>query len=367
VLNPLAEAQVPATLTAFKVRVGFWLLLIGAGAYIIPWFTGLSSGEINTLDRIALPVLAVSFLEAALLLRHRPALILTIQTFVLLAQASYSLADFVVLSLPTIAQSGTGSPALPWVAVVLTLFFFNSPERTAIKLGSGYLGLHLLVSAVFFRSGLTYAQFNVIMQFFMANAVLLGILWVISQFRNSFQVMYQIANTDALTGIGNRRSMQDRLEQQLAQPQSERRGFGILLIDIDHFKRINDTHGHAIGDQVLRELALLLESQTRSQEIVSRWGGEEFLVLSSALHPEVCVQVAQRLLDAIRGTHLAGLNVTISIGVAWREEFEVLESVVARADAALYVAKANGRNRFELAVSKASGVRTLEMLEPAND
>jgi diguanylate cyclase len=357
VLNPRLESQTPATLTAFKVRVGFWLLLVGAVAYIIPWFIGVTVGEINTLDRFALPALSISCLVCALWLRRIPAAVLGLQTFVLMMQASYGLGDFVQLALPTIQRSGTGSPGLPWLTVVLTLFFFNSSERTALKLGFGYVGLHLLASLIYFRSGVTWEQFSVLLSLFLGNSVVLGMLWVISQFRNSYQTMYQIAHTDALTGIMNRRCMQDQLEQQLL----NERGFGVLLIDIDHFKRINDTHGHAIGDQVLRELALLLEGQTRAQEIVSRWGGEEFLVLSSGLNFDVGEQVAQRLLEAIRASRLAGLIVTISIGVAWRENSETLESVVARADAALYVAKANGRDRVEVADMKPSGVVTQEL------
>ena len=92
------ESQIPATLTAFKVRVGFWLLLVGAGAYIIPWFIGVTVGEINTLDRFALPALSISCLVCALWLRRAPAVVLGLQTFVLMIQASYGLGDFVQLA-----------------------------------------------------------------------------------------------------------------------------------------------------------------------------------------------------------------------------------------------------------------------------
>jgi diguanylate cyclase len=353
VLRSRLESQIPATLTAFKVRVGFWLLLIGAIACFIPWCIGFTVGELSPSDLYSLPILTVGFLGTAVWLRLQPALILLMQTFVLILLATYGLSDYVLVSLQAISQPGVGAAGLSWLSVVLALFFFTYAERIAIKLGLGYVVLYLLVTLISFRSGITYPQFNVMLQFFLANSVLLGLLWLISQFRNSYQTMYEIAHTDALTGIMNRRSMQDQLEQQF----SQQRGFGILLIDIDHFKGINDSHGHGIGDQVLRELALLLEGQTRSQEVVSRWGGEEFLVLSSALNAEVAEQVAQRLLEAVRGSHLAGLSVTISIGVAWREDSETLESVIARADTALYVAKANGRDRFELAASK-SGLDT---------
>jgi diguanylate cyclase len=352
VLNSHLESQIPATLTVFKVRVGFWLLLIGAIACFIPWCIGFTVGELGLNDLYGLPILTVCFLGTAVWLQLQPALILPMQTFVLILLATYGLSDYVLVSLSAISQPGVGAAGLSWLSVVLALFFFAYAERIAITLGLGYVALYLLATLIYFRSGIAYPQVNVMLQFFLANSVLLGLLWLISQFRNSYQTMYEIAHTDALTGIMNRRSMQDQLEQQF----SQQRGFGILLIDIDHFKRINDTLGHAIGDQVLRELALLLEGQTRAQEVVSRWGGEEFLVLSSALNAEVAEQVAQRLLEAIRASRLAGLTVTISIGVAWREESETLESIVARADSALYAAKANGRDRFEVAGIKSGFV-----------
>ena len=354
VFNAPKEIRIPATLTAFRARVGFWLLLIGALACFIPWCIGFSAGELEPSDLYGLPILTLGFLGAAVCLRLRPTSTPPVQAFVLILLTTYSLSDFVIVSLPTISRPGVGSAGLPWLSVVLTLFFFGYAERSALRLGLGYLLVHLLATVIFFRSGVTYQQFNLMLQIFLANSVLLGMLWLISQFRYSYQAMYEIAHTDALTGIMNRRSMQDQLEQQA----SQQRGFGILLIDIDHFKRINDTHGHGIGDQVLRELALLLEGQTRTQEVVSRWGGEEFLVLSNGLNPAVAEQVAQRLLEAIRGSRLGGLNVTISIGLAWREDSETLESVIARADTALYAAKANGRDRFELASAR-SGLPVL--------
>jgi diguanylate cyclase len=353
VLNRLTQPKTAAELEAFRVRVMSGLLLIGALACMVPWVFGIWDGSIAPLDRYGLPVLMMGFLGSALWLRLYAKVVRVVQQFVLFLLAVYSLCDFVLLSLPITQQTGAGGSGLPWIAVIL---IFNHSERVAFNLGLGYLGLHLLLSLIYFRAGMTYSQFNVILQFFLANSITLGLLRITSQFRHSYQDLYEIAHTDALTGIMNRRSMQSKLEQQFLHELS----FGVLMIDIDHFKRINDTHGHAIGDQVLRELALLLETQTRSQEVVSRWGGEEFLVLSGGQSKEVCEQIAHRLLESVRTGYLAGLSITISIGVAWHEESETLESVVARADTALYAAKANGRNRVEVAVSK-SVLRTQEL------
>ena len=348
VSNRLTPPKTAAELETFRVRVMSGLLSIGALACVVPWFFGMHEGSIAPLDRYGLPVLMLGFLGSALWLRLKAKAVRSVQTFVLFLLAGYSLCDFVLLSLPITQQTGAGGSGLPWIAVVLIFLFFNHSERVAFNLGLVYLGLHLLLSLIYFRAGVTYAQFNVLLQFFLANSITLGLLRITSQFRYSYQALYEIAHTDALTGIMNRRSMQSQLELQFLHELD----FGVLLIDIDHFKRINDSYGHAIGDQVLRELALLLEAHTRAQEIVSRWGGEEFMVLSSGQNPEACEQIAHRLLEAIRGSRLAGLSVTVSIGVAWREDSESLESVVSRADTALYAAKANGRDRVEMAASQ---------------
>jgi diguanylate cyclase (GGDEF)-like protein len=359
VLKRLTQPKTAAALEAFRVRVILWLLLVGAVACMVPWGIGVRAGDIDPIDLYGLPVLVTGFLGGAVWLRLRPKQFKAVQSFVLILLASYSFSEFNLLSLPTIAQTNAGGAGLPWFSVVLTLFFFNHSERTALKLGLGYSVLHLVATLVFFRAGMTYLQFNVILQFFLANAITLGMLRLMSQFRHSYQALYQLAHTDSLTGIMNRRSMQTQLEQQVV----HQRSFGVLLIDIDHFKRINDTHGHGIGDQVLRELALVLEGQTRTQEIVSRWGGEEFMVLSSGPNRAACEQIAYRLLEAVRATRLAGLRITISIGVAWCEQGESLESVVARADSALYAAKDNGRNRVEFEALKARRTPTQELPE----
>jgi diguanylate cyclase (GGDEF)-like protein len=356
VLTRLTQPKTAAQLEAFRVRVMSGLMLIGALACVVPWVFGMRDGSIAPLDRYGLPVLLMGFLGSALWLRLSAKAVRVVQQFVLLMLATYSLFDFVLLSLPVMQQTGAGGSGLPWFAVVLIFLFFNHSERVAFNLGLGYLGLHLLSAVIYFRAGITYPQFNVMLQFFLANSITLGLLRITSQFRHSYQDLYEIAHTDALTGITNRRSMQSKLEQQFLHELD----FGVLMIDIDHFKRINDSHGHGIGDQVLRELALLLETQTRTQEIVSRWGGEEFMVLASGCDRDVCEQIAFRLLESVRATRLAGLTVTISIGVAWREEAEPLESVVSRADRALYAAKANGRNRVEVASPK-SVFRTQEL------
>lgn len=167
-----------------------------------------------------------------------------------------------------------------------------------------------------------------------------------------------LALQDELTGLDNRRAVGEQLARQLALAQRNHRPLALLIIDIDHFKRVNDTHGHLAGDQVLRTLALRLQSRLRTQDVVGRWGGEEFLVLlcdtdgpgARVLAEQLRTRVAQSpfMLDLGDNATLA-VPVTISIGLHAVDGATPIteDRLIAAADEALYRAKLNGRNRVE--------------------
>jgi diguanylate cyclase (GGDEF)-like protein len=160
----------------------------------------------------------------------------------------------------------------------------------------------------------------------------------------------RLAHVDPLTAVGNRRSF-DQLLSQVA-GQGEERNWALLMCDIDHFKRINDSFGHPMGDVVLREVARLLHGELRGNDHVARFGGEEFAVLLDGAGPDTAMDVARRLVqvvqdhgfDALAGVALG--RITISIGVAIHPDDGFgAEQLLERTDAALYVAKTSGRNR----------------------
>lgn len=165
---------------------------------------------------------------------------------------------------------------------------------------------------------------------------------------------------DPLTGLYNRRYMEESLEREILRASRNNRTIGVLLLDIDHFKRYNDTFGHEAGDTVLREVGLLLQRQVRGEDIACRFGGEEFLVILPDTPHEVVLQRAEGIREAVRqltvNFHGQTLGaVTISIGVAiyplqGRDAATMLES----ADKALYTAKESGRNRSAVATPVAS-------------
>ena len=162
----------------------------------------------------------------------------------------------------------------------------------------------------------------------------------------------ELALTDELTGLYNRRYLFAHLDELIERVNHDGIGAAVLLIDIDHFKRVNDTYGHAAGDDVLRELAARATNTVRSVDLVARLGGEEFVVVMPETGPAIAAAVAERLRLAVASEPFAlraggaGLPVTISIGVTTAAaRGEDRDCLLKRADDALYRAKADGRDR----------------------
>lgn len=162
-----------------------------------------------------------------------------------------------------------------------------------------------------------------------------------------------LALQDELTTLHNRRYVQQTLAQHIAQARRLQRPLSLLMLDIDHFKRVNDSHGHLSGDKVLQEVAACIVERVRAQDTVGRWGGEEFVVIlpdtdvagARTLAEQLRVAVERRRFTALDGQALA---LTISIGLhALSGDGEDNEDMVGAADRALYLAKENGRNRVE--------------------
>lgn len=158
----------------------------------------------------------------------------------------------------------------------------------------------------------------------------------------------QLAHIDPLTGLKNRRALEKSLEEALSAARRHEQELSLLLIDVDHFKALNDTHGHRAGDEVLRRLSDVLYGAMRAEDVIGRWGGEEFLVILPRTDGPGAIESAERLrslmfelrVDAGKARDLA---LTVTVGVAqWGGESP--EDLMDRADAALYAGKASGRN-----------------------
>jgi len=167
---------------------------------------------------------------------------------------------------------------------------------------------------------------------------------------------------DPLTGLFNRRYMEESLDRELRRAGRSRRPIGIIMLDLDHFKDYNDTHGHEIGDALLREVGAVLQRSIRGEDIACRYGGEEFiLILPEASLPDAAQRAEQlrtaiAAIDVVHGQHAVG-PLTVSLGVAiYPSHGSTGEAVVRAADMALYQAKTRGRNRVEVTRADASPV-----------
>ncbi|MEV6873004.1 diguanylate cyclase [Amycolatopsis sp. NPDC051128] len=159
----------------------------------------------------------------------------------------------------------------------------------------------------------------------------------------------QVSSTDTLTGLPNRRHLEEQLEKLRSAARRHKEPLTVILFDIDHFKRVNDTYGHVVGDLVLREFAHRLSAQVRREDTVCRWGGEEFLVILPGTDIDHARPVAERIRRAISappmivaGHHLA---ITVSGGCALGPG-DSMDELIRQADARLYEAKDMGRNRI---------------------
>ncbi|MBP7485394.1 MAG: GGDEF domain-containing protein [Aquabacterium sp.] len=161
------------------------------------------------------------------------------------------------------------------------------------------------------------------------------------------------ALSDELTGALSRRGLRELGERMLVAPRRQYKQIAVLLLDVDHFKKINDTYGHLVGDDVLRHLVSVMQDRLRDDALLARYGGEEFVVLLPIRHPHEAQVVAERLRQSVETTpaqSTAGLiKMTISVGVAFHRPDDTLEQTLGVADLLLYEAKQTGRNKVTLA------------------
>jgi diguanylate cyclase (GGDEF)-like protein len=169
---------------------------------------------------------------------------------------------------------------------------------------------------------------------------------MVGSLRKSREELERMSTTDMLTGLGNRRHLMDVLAQEIERARRAAKPFSILMLDVDHFKKYNDSHGHQAGDDVLARVGMVLRDSIRPYDCAARYGGEEFLIVLSGASIEHARECAERIRDHVRVEQFAGGPVTVSIGIAAYPSHGVTaDAVIGQADAALYEAKRGGRDR----------------------
>lgn len=158
---------------------------------------------------------------------------------------------------------------------------------------------------------------------------------------------------DSLTNISNRNYFDFQLEKRLEETKVFSNTFGMLMIDIDHFKQVNDTYGHLIGDEILKVVANSLASNVKNTDLVARWGGEEFVALINVNNHKDLYEVAEKLRLVVQAStyrleHAKNISVTVSIGATLAHHQDSVQTLIHRADKQLYVAKDSGRNQTKI-------------------
>ncbi|MBT3313024.1 MAG: diguanylate cyclase, partial [Anaerolineae bacterium] len=190
---------------------------------------------------------------------------------------------------------------------------------------------------------------------FFESEIYTGALSILTNIAERVQMeekLHQQATTDPLTKVFNRRYFFDLAQQELERSQRYDRPLSIIIFDIDHFKKVNDTHGHAVGDEVLRQLSERCQKTLRENDILARYGGEEFIILLPETPQEQAKQMAERMrincAETPFNNELAPVKLTISFGLSSFAPTLPLDELLLRADKALYLAKEGGRNRVSV-------------------
>ncbi|WP_396587957.1 diguanylate cyclase domain-containing protein [Bermanella sp. R86510] len=159
-------------------------------------------------------------------------------------------------------------------------------------------------------------------------------------------LMKELSETDSLTGLSNRRKLDDILASEIGRSNRYHSPLSVILADIDHFKRVNDEHGHLKGDEIICRVGDLLKQHTRETDTIGRWGGEEFLLVCPGIDQVEAVGLAEKIRELLEATQQGdGIQVTASFGVAALQDNDTVDSLVSRADRGLYKSKQSGRNR----------------------
>lgn len=239
-----------------------------------------------------------------------------------------------------------GEPGLFWLYPPLVTSFFLTAPRIAIFINLGAI-VALVVHGVAFSS-------TIQMWSFVATAVVVSCCAYVFARRNDNQRerLEHLATIDPLTGVKNRRSMDEELNRAVAGARRNAVPHALVLLDIDHFKKINDEHGHGVGDEVLTDIVALIEQSTRKSDQLFRYGGEEFVLLLPGVGATDLHAVMNNLQYVLRRflKHPGG-QVTASFGVALLQPDDTVDSWLGRADTALYRAKETGRDRIIFADS----------------
>ena len=333
-----------------SVKLAIYQLGLPAGAVmaLLLFYFENAQGTLHIVDKVGLPLLS------ALLMGLWPCFKLRLGDFMglelllfggvsLMVLSSLSYSAFRVSGGDWVNLTGLGYWTPVLYAMAFLMFGLKTGRNISLTLYALILGVW--ASQLLFDQSSNLLERSILFQLFASNALLLLLLYGFGLQAQQAAHYAQDAHTDPLTQLPNRRALSERLTRELGRSSRYARPFSVVLIDLDHFKDINDNRGHHVGDLVLIEVALLLGTHIRTPDTAGRWGGEEFLLLFPELALADATEATERFRRALEAHPFPhSEQLTASFGVAEALPGDAPETLLARADTALYEAKARGRN-----------------------
>jgi diguanylate cyclase (GGDEF)-like protein len=331
----------------------FWIVGTGLRVYLGTALTR------SWFDVVILPYLAAAFMLLFLLLLLRRISVFYLEVILLLlfvVALDGSLLFHMTMPDLDFAVKKVISYSF-WSIAIYSMLFWMMPRRLAVRMALIH-DLFILAATTIIFAQLPPAQQQVELLVNLAQLHISTILFigVFSQYTQMIEARQTVEQqlltkvyTDELTQLANRRALDLVLAQQVDRAANQGQGFAIILIDIDHFKRVNDTFGHILGDLVLRQFAALLRATLVEPQVVGRWGGEEFIAIVPCTTPARAAQLAAQMCATVAAANFEPVwRVTASFGVTGYWAGDTVTSILERADHALYQAKTDGRNRVVL-------------------
>jgi len=346
---------------AVKRRLFLVATPIGCLIMLVVWGIGLRQKNLTISDVFFLPLLAVLLLLLVVLLwRHT----IHLRSFELIMYAlvlAYAVCEFVSIIITIVLTHGSFSADFSlWLPFVYILsFLILSTNRALLVSILFFLSMLILGVAAcmdFLFKGMVFPNIALLLQVYFASAFYITLLYLVARIKEHYfsqcavsDDMSKLAMIDSLTQLDNRRLLTQYLNEEVKRAERHNLLLSVLLMDLDWFKRINDSFGHNTGDKILQEVANELRQNVRTSDPFGRWGGDEFLCLAINSDGDQAVELAGRLRDALQRHQFSLVNiVTASFGVTTYQRGDTPETLIRRADLGLYKAKAGGRNRVEV-------------------
>lgn len=343
----------------FRQRLLKTLLTLGATAILIIWYLEWQEQRLMVIDRVAYPLLSFMFISFFIIIQIKPETLVRIEILSFATLTAYLLLYVYAIIYQLVPNITIYDMATftQWFPLVYTSAFMFLQTRHA-RIASILIYLAMLfpvLHQLFFNHSpfMSSEVFALLLNMNISHPVYIAVLAGIAQLKENFvqarsdaENMRLAANIDYLTGVANRRATVKTLQQSMERARATRQVLAVMLIDIDHFKSINDTYGHDNGDLVLITFAEGIRTSVPPTTSFGRWGGEEFLAMTFVSAPQEAILLAERLRSQLESMDYPEIGrVTASLGIAIQAADDTLETLVKRADQALYRAKENGRNQ----------------------